>query len=83
MQIGAEIESRVVEIMKRALKVQNLTGNAKVGDPLEWSSLTHIACMLAIEDEFGVKIGAGRLARLGSIVAIVNFLESEIEGTGR
>ena len=53
---------------------ENITVDLSFGDLPQWDSLGHMSLMAAIENQFGVEVGADAIADLVNYKAILNFL---------
>jgi acyl carrier protein len=69
--------SRVSSVLGRLLKATQVDENAQLGITPRWDSLNHIRIILALEQEFGVKVGVQNAPKLTSFKKIVRFLHEK------
>lgn len=71
-QLNQELREFVALVFGR--QVQDVPDNAAMGTYEPWDSLGHVAVMMALEAEFGVKVPTERLGELVSLELIEGFL---------
>lgn len=75
------LRERIIEIMSRTLNVPaERIGNDAQFDSLEnWTSLTHLELMMALEMEFRVTIPTNAMLELLTLADIEEFLRSRMQ----
>ncbi len=68
---------KIIDIVAATLSSPNVSENSELGDPREWTSLTHVEILIALEDAFHTKIPLTHLPRLTSIKKIDEYLREK------
>jgi acetyltransferase-like isoleucine patch superfamily enzyme/acyl carrier protein len=78
----AEIERRVRSLLAVALSLPEtqLTGEVRQDRFSEWTSLNHLALMLALEEAFGLTFTAGEMTAMTSLDRIVETVRRHVSG---
>jgi acyl carrier protein len=73
------IEERVIYVLNKTLKTQEIDSESELGKPYRWDSLRHMDCIIAIEKEFGIKVGIDKLVQLTSVNKISSFVSEKLK----
>lgn len=68
---------RVKAVVSDTFNITDVPDDLKIDDIEEWNSLGQINLILAIEQEFGVKIPTEKIFELSSVKRLSGYLEKE------
>ena len=68
---------KIIDIVKTAISSSQVSANSEMGDPREWTSLSHVEILLELEKVFQIKIPLTHLVRLTSIKKIDEYLQEK------
>ena len=72
------MEERIIEIMKEVLGEENIDVNTTQESSENWTSLRHLNLVSELEDEFDVDIDPGEVAKMKSVIEIVDVIRSKM-----
>ncbi|MFQ5934836.1 MAG: acyl carrier protein [Acidiferrobacterales bacterium] len=79
--VRADIESRVLSVLKEVLAIENDTVSldAPIAEELAVTSLDRVALVMALEDEFGGAIPDEQIQRIKRVRDIVDYIECHLQ----
>jgi acyl carrier protein len=80
--LSYDLENKVIRIIAQTLAVANnassesiqLSRDSKMNDPKEWDSLSFVAVMIAISEEFDLQVEDDDAINFTSVQAIVEMI---------
>lgn len=80
MQHDISIQERVKRVMAHSFKLDPVavSDSLRINGIPAWNSLGHMALVVALEKEFGIRFSGARVANLTSVSGIVKELQSAI-----
>ena len=80
MQHDISIQERVKRVMAQTFKLDPVavSDSLRINGIPAWNSLGHMALVVALEKEFGIRFSGSRVANLTSVSGIVKELQSAI-----
>ncbi len=78
----AEIESKLKDLLvsELGLEADKITGDASFEEDLEVDSLGVVELLMAMEDEFGVKIPDEEAEEIGTVGQAVDLVQAKLAG---
>jgi acyl carrier protein len=74
------MEERLQRVFRQSFGVDTLEEGMSIGEVDGWDSLGHVALMMVLQQEFGVKISPARATKLVSVRDIRDFLREHASG---
>jgi len=73
-----DVESRVRTVIAKLfhLSPEQAQGDLRMGSPPEWDSIGHMELLVAVENEFGIRFPAHRIAALVTVESIAEAVRS-------
>lgn len=80
MQHDISMQERVKRVMAHSFKLEpdGVSDSLRINGIPAWNSLGHMALVVALEKEFGIRFSGARVANLTSVSGIVKELQSAI-----
>lgn len=68
------MEERLVRVFRQSFGIDAVEDGMSVGEVDGWDSLGHVSLMMALQQEFGVRISPAWAVKLASVKNIKDFL---------
>jgi acyl carrier protein len=74
------MEEKLQQVFRESFGIETLDEEMSIGEVEGWDSLGHVALMMVLQQEFGVKISPARATKLISVKDIRAFLREHAGG---
>ena len=77
-----EVKDRLEKVFREVFDDESIviTDDTSANDIDAWDSLTHVELIVAVEEEFDMKLSAKEIVRLKNVGEFINLIHSKSEG---
>ena len=77
-----EVKDRLEKVFREVFDDESIviTDETSADDIDAWDSLTHVELIVAVEEEFDMKLSAKEIVRLKNVGEFINLIHSKSEG---
>ena len=69
------MEEKLLEIVKRVLKVENVSLDTHRDETMEWDSLAHIRIVAEVEEEFKISIPIDEIVNIETVRDFLKYIK--------